>query len=44
MKDFYLELYGDDQATVDCDSEQTAELFFGGYVLEITTLIMENQV
>ena len=44
MKDFYLELYGDDQATVDCDSEQTAELFFGGYVLENTTLIMENQV
>jgi hypothetical protein len=44
MKDFYLELYGDDQATEDCNSEQTAELFFGGYILQNTTLLKEAQV
>ena len=43
MKDFYLELYGHDQATKDCDSEETAEFFFDSYVLENTELILEEQ-
>jgi hypothetical protein len=44
MKDFYLELYGHDQATKDCDSEQTAEFFFDSYVLENTELLIDEQV
>lgn len=41
MKDFYFELYGDGHRGSECSPENTAQLFFGAYIMENIEVVDE---